>query len=374
MARVLQLVGSPTSAFWADLSLLYARGAAGALGEAHGFTNLIVLPDETWRFTTGLEPHEIAAAPPCGIAEALARAIELAPDCVLPQMFCHRGMVDLRALFEAAGLPLLGNRAEVMAIGADKTWTKAVIAAAGIATPHAQIVHRDDPREELRNDPRDGSNDNPRDRRKWEPPFIVKPVMADNSDSVSLVTAHDELAPALDQAFAVSDRALIEEFVPPGREVRAGVVEIDGRAVPLPLEEYNVDPTRRPIRRAADKIAAGSGGGASGAGGGLALMAKTREEAWIVDESDPVTAPIQAIALACHQALGCRDYSLFDLRIDPEGKPWFLEAGLYCSFAPDSVIVTMMEAAGTPLGSFFARSVDHLRERRERASAERGTL
>jgi D-alanine-D-alanine ligase len=48
-----------------------------------------------------------------------------------------------------------------------------------------------------------------------------------------------------------------------------------------------------------------------------------------------VVTPVRA----AHQALGFRQYSLFDFRIDPDGRPWFLEA-VYCSFAPDSVIVT----------------------------------
>ena len=48
-----------------------------------------------------------------------------------------------------------------------------------------------------------------------------------------------------------------------------------------------------------------------------------------------------------------RHYSLFDFRIDPQGNPWFLEAGLYCSFAESSVISTMVGASGMPLEIFF---------------------
>ena len=45
--------------------------------------------------------------------------------------------------------------------------------------------------------------------------------------------------------------------------------------------------------------------------------------------------------------------------IDPAGKPWFLEAGLYCSFAPTSVIAVMAAAAGMNVADLFA---DQLRE------------
>ena len=60
---------------------------------------------------------------------------------------------------------------------------------------------------------------------------------------------------------------------------------------------------------------------------------------------------------AAHRALGCRDYSLFDFRVDPAGTVWFLEAGLYCSFARQSVIPMMAAAAGLGLADLFADAV-----------------
>jgi len=339
MRRILHLVGSPTSQFWADLSLVYARGALGALGSDHDFVNLVVMPDGTWRFAEDLSNGEIEAAPPCKPGEAIDRVLEMRPDCVLPQMFCHRGMVDYRAMFEGMGLPLLGNRAEVMAICADKALTKSVINGAGIATPRSETLK-------------------PGDTVTMTPPFIVKPAIADNSEGITLVEAEAQVAIALEQAFARGSRAIVEAYIAPGREVRAGVVEIDGDIVALPLEEYRIDRQTRPIRRAEDKLS-------SAPAGGLKLMAKTAEEAWIVPEDDPLTQRVQRVALACHHALGCRDYSLFDFRIDDAGRPWFLEAGPYCSFAPDSVLVTMMEAKGHRLSYFFADAVDRIAARND---------
>ena len=59
----------------------------------------------------------------------------------------------------------------------------------------------------------------------------------------------------------------------------------------------------------------------------------------------------------CHDALGCRHYSLFDFRIDPTGQPWFLEAGLYCSFARSSVIATMARGVGTEVDELFRLAI-----------------
>jgi D-alanine-D-alanine ligase len=46
-------------------------------------------------------------------------------------------------------------------------------------------------------------------------------------------------------------------------------------------------------------------------------------------------------AIKAHKAINSRDFSVFDIRVDPEGNPFFLEASLYCSFAPKSAVVWM---------------------------------
>ncbi|NEP29799.1 MAG: D-alanine--D-alanine ligase, partial [Moorea sp. SIO3I6] len=81
-------------------------------------------------------------------------------------------------------------------------------------------------------------------------------------------------------------------------------------------------------------------------------------KAWMLDPSDPVTKPVQEVAKMCHQALGCRHYSLFDFRIDRQGQPWFLEAGLYCSFSPKSVIASMAKASGISVNELLMTAID----------------
>jgi D-alanine-D-alanine ligase len=124
------------------------------------------------------------------------------------------------------------------------------------------------------------------------------------------------------------------------------VLERDGELVCLPLEEYAVDAATKPIRTAADKLA-------RTADGDLHLVAKDASRAWTVPVEDPVTAAVWDAARIAYRALGCRHYGLFDFRIDPDGRPWFLEAGPYCSFAPSSVVATMAAAAGIGLPELF---------------------
>ncbi len=139
--------------------------------------------------------------------------------------------------------------------------------------------------------------------------------------------------------------------MPLGREVRCGTIRRGGELVALPLEEYAVDATTKPIRSADDKLARDGQGD-------LQLVAKDADHAWIVSDDDSIVPAVQRLALDAHVALHCRHHGLVDVRIDPDGRPWFLEAGPYCSFAPSSVVVTMAEAAGIELIELFSDAVD----------------
>jgi len=146
---------------------------------------------------------------------------------------------------------------------------------------------------------------------------------------------------------------LVERYVELGREVRCGVVDLRGGGGDLrvlPLEEYAVHPDTKPIRGYDDKLARSDDGE-------LGLVAKDTDHAWIVPDDDPVVPAVAEAALAAYDALGCRHYGLFDFRVDPDGTPYFLEAGLYCSYATTSVVVVMARAAGIDLPDLFATAV-----------------
>lgn len=332
--RVLHLVGSPVDEFHADLSRLYARDALAATADADRYEPLVahVAPDGTWSFPRDLTPAGLAEAPVLSRPEALARLAEARVDVAVPQMFCRPGMTSYRALLDLLGIPFLGNTAEAMALGAHKGRARAVVAAAGVAVPEAELLRRGE-------------------RPTLAPPYVVKPADADNSHGVALVRDAAGLDAALAAAFEVSGEVLVERYVELGREVRCGVLELEHGLVCLPLEEYAVDAASKPIRDAADKLARTDEGD-------LRLVAKDVEHAWVLDPSDPVTGPVWDAARRAHRALGCRDYSLFDFRVDPDGRPWFLEAGLYCSFAEQSVVSVMAKAAGWTLPQLFAGVVE----------------
>ncbi|MEH2172040.1 D-alanine--D-alanine ligase family protein [Nostoc sp.] len=332
--RILHLVGSAYNDFYCDLSRLYAQDCLAATADRsqYDFQIAYITPDRQWRFPPSLSREDIADTKPMPLSDAIQFITAQNIDLVLPQMFCIPGMTEYRALFDLLQIPYIGNTPDIMAITAHKARTKAIVEAAGVKVPRGELLRQGDV-------------------PTITPPAIVKPVSSDNSLGMALVKEATEYDAALKQAFEYASEVIVEEFIELGREVRCGIIVRDGELVGLPLEEYLLDPYSKPIRRHADKLQQTDDGN-------LGFAAKDNKKSWIVDPNDPITQKVQQVAKKCHQALGCRHYSLFDFRIDPKGEPWFLEAGLYCSFAPKSVISSMAKAAGIPLNELLITAIN----------------
>jgi D-alanine-D-alanine ligase len=327
--RVLHLVGSAVSDFYAELSCLYAQDCLKntANPDRYEFQIAYISPDKTWRFPTSLSQDAIAATRSVSLPQAIQVLIDLHIDVMVPQMFCVPGMTQYRHLFDLLNIPYVGNPAALMALVADKAKTRAIVAAAGVEVPPGEVLH---------------AGEYP----TIDFPVVIKPIDTDNSIGVALVRDAANWDIALETALNHGERILVEKFIELGREVRCGIIVRAGKLVCLPLEEYALDANTRPIRSYADKLKQNDDGD-------LDFAAKDSSKSWIVDPRDPITDRVWAMATKCHVALGCRHYSLFDFRIDPQGNPWFLEAGLYCSFAETSVLSAMAKASGISLDTFF---------------------
>ncbi|MDF5707448.1 MAG: D-alanine--D-alanine ligase [Nostoc sp. S4] len=332
--RILHLVGSAQDDFYCDLSRLYAQECLAATADAsrYDFQIAYITPDGQWRFPQSLSPEDIAEAKPIPLFDAIEFLTGQNIDIMLPHMFCIPGMTHYRALFDLLKIPYIGNTPDLMAITAHKARTKAIVEAAGVKVPRGELLRQGDV-------------------PTITPPAIIKPVNSDNSLGVTLVKEAAEYDAALKKAFEHASEVIVETFIEVGREVRCGIVVKDGELIGLPLEEYLIDPHEKPIRSYADKLIRTDDGN-------LGYAAKGNKKSWIVDPNDPSTQKVQEVAKKCHHALGCRHYSLFDFRIDPEGQPWFLEAGLYCSFAHKSVISSMAKVAGIPLDELLIMAIN----------------
>jgi D-alanine-D-alanine ligase len=331
--RILHLVGSAQNDFYCNLSRLYAQDCLTGIADQsrYDFQIAYITPDLLWRFPPSLSSEDIAVTKPIPLFEAIEFLTTQNIDLVLPQMFCIPGMTHYRSLLDLLKIPYIGNTPDIMAITAHKARAKAIVAAAGVKVPRGELLR---------------TGDIP----TIKPPAVVKPASSDNSLGVTLVKDATEYETALKTGFEYAKEVIVEEYIELGREVRCGIIVKDGELVGLPLEEYLVN-SHKPIRKYVDKLQQGDDGN-------LRFAAKDNIKSWIVNNQDPATEKVQAVAKKCHQALGCRHYSLFDFRIDPNGEPWFLEAGLYCSFAPKSVLSSMAKAAGIPLNELLIIAIN----------------
>ena len=190
-----------------DVSLASAASVAAALDpDLFVAIRLTIGLDGRWH----LGSHPLGATP----AGSLAGAVTVLAECDVAFPAVHGPVGEdgtLAALCRLAGVPWVGSDLRAGASAMDKVTTKLIAESCGIATALGTVVTAATAASV-----------------HWDGPVVVKPVAAGSSHGVSLVTAADDLAPAIDAALALDDRVLVEHLVE-GREVDVAVLErIDG--------------------------------------------------------------------------------------------------------------------------------------------------
>jgi D-alanine-D-alanine ligase len=190
-----------------DVSLASAASVAGGLDPAtYDVVTLTIGRDGTWRDRGG-RPMSLA-----GAAQVLRGC-----DVAFPVVHGPHGEDGtLAALCDLAILPYVGSPLGASALAMDKWATKLVAAALGISTAAGRLVTA-----------------STAEALPWTGPVVVKPVAAGSSLGVSLVGEPAELRPALDAAFALDSRVLVEEVVA-GREIDVAVLRRADGSVQVP--------------------------------------------------------------------------------------------------------------------------------------------
>ncbi|MBO9523098.1 MAG: D-alanine--D-alanine ligase [Nocardioidaceae bacterium] len=189
------------------VSLASAASVADALARrGHDVVRLTIDPDGWW-------------LAPDGSVLGLARSVEVLRSCevAVPVVHGPRGEDGtLAALLDLAGVPYVGSGVRAGALAMDKWTTKLIAQALGIRTAPGVLLTAP--------------------YHEFSGPVVVKPVAAGSSQGVSLVRTPDELTPALESAFALDSRVLVEEVVR-GREIDIAVLGHQAeRRVSPPLE------------------------------------------------------------------------------------------------------------------------------------------
>merc|ERR1719440_388444 len=275
-------------------------------------------------FPASLDEKDLAMAKPMPVTAAVAHIGSLAPDVMVPHMFCVEGMTRFRSLFALLDIPFLGNHEYTVWPATDKATTKQLLAASGVCVPRGELLVR-------------GQNAR---HPSVSVPVVVKPCNEDNSRGIPLVRREEDLAAAIEYAFSFDPRVVVEEYIA-GREVRAACVEeADGTLTVLPKIEYFLED----IRSSAHKLSTDQNGKLTS--DAIKAAKKDGDRQCPADLSPALHERIDAMVKEAHRVLKCRHYSLYDLRIDANEQPYILEAALFCSFSPLSVIPAMAQHAG----------------------------
>lgn len=237
-----------------------------------------------------------------------------------------RAQRDMRS----TGLPFTGPTDLAAAMSTQKHHAKEILRRAGVKTPVARVVERQDPAAlaiEL--------------FRVCPMPAIVKPADRGGSLGVSVAKNIPELALALHAAFALSPKAIVEEWID-GKEVTIGVVEgFRGEdRYALPTVEICVSGDCRHYTCEMKKTGQGAKLVCPGN-----FDAQTREEMY-------------AAAKAAHDALGLRDVSRIDIIHHPKRGSYVVEANAVPSVAPGSAVWRSLVAVGADLKQLVGHVLD----------------
>mgnify|MGYP002380501137 CR=1 FL=1 len=277
-----------------EVSLASAAGVAGALRAAgHEVVELTVGGDGSW--------HGEGIA---GLADAVAVLASCA--AVFPALHgVHGEDGTLAALCDLVGVPCIGSPLAAGALAMDKWATKLVAAAVGVRTADGVLLTRGTP-------------------YSFSGTVVVKPVTAGSSHGVALVGAAAELGPALEAAFDLDDRVLVEEVII-GREIDVAVL---GR----PSGARVVAPALEVVRDGIFDTEAKYGGSAD-----FRIPA-------VLDDAE--RKGLEDAAVAMYDALGCGGVARIDFFLTDDG-PVLNEVNTMPGFTRESQVPKMFAAAGT---------------------------
>jgi D-alanine-D-alanine ligase len=228
---------------------------------------------------------------------------------------------QLQRVFEDRGLVYTGSGPEASRLAFDKMASKRLFACAGVDVPGVVEFTREMEPAELQ----------ARLKGLGER-FVVKPIRQGSSVGVSIVDSRAGAIVTARQVLGEFGDCMVESFIQ-GRELTVGVL---GRQV-LPIIE---------IRSKT---------------GFYDYQAKYVDDRtqYLFDtiEDRAVQARIQGAALACFDALGCRDFARVDFILSGDGTPYALEVNTIPGFTSHSLLPKAAARVGLSMGELCVRIV-----------------
>ena len=220
---------------------------------------------------------------------------------------------QIQAELDRLGACYTGSGPEASRLAMDKVAAKERFGQAGVPTPAFRSVRR-------------GSETALREAvDALGPDLVVKPVADGSSIDVAMGDSLETTRRAVEAVWARDEVAMLERRIA-GRELTVAIV---GRQT-LPVIEIRVPD------------------------GWYDFHAKYESDRteFIFDHGlpDAVQARVVQVALAAHEALGCRDLSRVDLMLPPDGEPQVLEVNTIPGFTSHSLVPKAAAHAGISFG------------------------
>jgi D-alanine-D-alanine ligase len=253
-----------------------------------------------------------------------------APDCVIPMLHGAAGEDGaVRDVLDGLGIPYVGSGPDACRLAFDKPVAKALLRAAGIATPRAVALPHSTFRELGAASVLDALVS------AVGLPAVVKPARGGSALGTTIVNDASELPAAMVNAFAYGDVAMIESFVA-GVEVAVAVVDTADGPRALPAVEIVPDSG---FYDYAARYTAGSTE--------FFVPARVSQEH---------SEALANLAVRVHTSLGLRDWSRTDAIVTPEGA-MFLEVNAAPGLTETSLMPQALTNAGMDLGELTAHLV-----------------
>jgi D-alanine-D-alanine ligase len=225
----------------------------------------------------------------------------------------------VQCMLERIGMPYQGSDSRSSLLALNKAVSKQIFREAGLDTPDWEFV------------PASHVNE-------WRPllpfPMVVKPNTGGSSLGVGILGAEEELEDYLAQP-EIAGQDLLAETLVRGQELTCGVLE--GTVLPPVL----IRPKRGEFFDYESKYEPGAS-----------------EEICPAPISEELTARLQAMAAAAHEALGLADYSRSDFMLSADGRPYLLEVNTLPGMTATSLLPQEAQAAGLSFEQLLARLIE----------------
>jgi D-alanine-D-alanine ligase len=232
-------------------------------------------------------------------------------------------------MLELLGIPYVGSGVLASALAMDKVMAKTVLAASGLDVPRGFVVAAGD---------LPAANQNVlASAHEIGYPLVVKPVRQGSSVGVVMVDKPDDVLAAIDSGFALDERVMVEERLH-GTELTVGVIGNGDALRALPVIEIATRADFFDYRAKYDPA--------------------LTDEICPARISDDLAAQTQAIAVAAHRALGCRDLSRSDMIATEDGRIIVLEVNTIPGMTANSLLPKAARVAGIDFGELCATLIE----------------